>query len=126
MDKAKVYRRVGRVLLSVWAIAWVILICKWAIPYKGFNHLMLVTFTATVLNLAYNPCAFIGAILSDLVVLKQAPSRKPGWRRLIMLYFILWLTLFTFILRGLLTVNRPLNYGGGLQLIEKSIAGERK
>ena len=40
MDKTKVYSKTGRILLSVWVITWAILICKFSIPYKGFNNFM--------------------------------------------------------------------------------------
>jgi hypothetical protein len=107
VDKAKVYPRIGRLLLSIWIIVWVVLICKSSIPYAGFNHLMLSTFSATILNLAFNPCAFIGAVLLDLVALKETPLRKPGWLRLVIAYLILWAVLLTFVLQGFFVVNRP-------------------
>lgn len=100
MDKVKVYRKAGRLLLSVWIIVWVVLIWKSAIPYTGFNNLMLSTFSATIINLAFNPCAFIGAILLDLVALQEAPARKRGWLRLIIIYIILWIPLLIFVLWG--------------------------
>ena len=100
MDKVKVYRKAGRVLLFVWITAWVVLICKSAIPYTGFNDLMLSTFSATIINLAFNPCAFIGAILLDLVALKETPARKRGWLRLVIIYIMLWIPLSIFVLWG--------------------------
>lgn len=93
MDKTKVYSKTGRILLSVWVITWAILICKFSIPYKGFNNFMASTFVATVLNLALNPCAFVGALLLDLIVLKKHPERRRGWVHLVILYLVLWIGL---------------------------------
>jgi hypothetical protein len=125
VDKAKVYTRIGRGLLLAWVMVWVILICKPSMPYAGFNALMLNVFSATVINFAFNPCAFIGAILLDLVAMNKAPLRKRAWLRLVILYLIVWTGLFIIVLRGG-SMDRPINYGGGLRMIEKPLAGERK
>ena len=120
MDKRKVYRKTGRAFLSVWVIVWVVLICKSSLPYPGYNDLMLNIFEATILNLAFNPCAFIGAILLDLVALKDHPERKRGWAWLVILYLIIWVGLFIFFILPGFSLDKPLIVE--TQAIEKPIA----
>lgn len=118
MDKVKVYPRIGRALLSVWVIVWILLICKFSIPYAGLSNLMSGIFSATLVNLAFNPCAFIGAILLDLVALKENPARKSAWRRLMVMYFILWIILCFYVFRNFsnrATIVRS-------QLVEKALS----
>ena len=106
MDKAKVYTRTGRVLLSVWVIVWISLICYSSIPFKGFGNFMFSTFTVTILNLAFNPCAFFGAVLLDWVELKNHPERKRGWVRLVIIYLIFWAGLLILYSKSRPTVDR--------------------
>jgi hypothetical protein len=120
MNKVKVYRKIGLVLLSVWIIVWVVsvlLILKSSIPYASFKGLVLQAFLATIFNLALNPCAFVGAILLDLATINKAPSRKPGWFRLVIIYLILWVSMFIFVL----WVSIPRGFEPGMKMIEKPL-----
>jgi hypothetical protein len=120
MDKAK-YRKAGIALLSIWIIVWVVLICL-SLPHtEGFKNLMANMVVIALINFTFNPCLLTGAILLDLNA--KTPLRKPILIRFTVFYLILCIPVFVFIF---MPMDRPINYGGGLRVIEKPVAGERK
>ncbi len=119
MDKAK-YRKAGIALLSIWVIVWVVLIRTVFLSYGGFKNLIGISIFTAIINFSFNPCLLIGAILLDWN--SKNPLRKPVLVRLSVFYLILCIPvvcIFTLI-------RRPMNYGGGLRMIEKPLEGERK
>ena len=122
MDIAK-YRKTGIVLVSIWIIVWVVLICLTIPRTEGFKHLMTNMVFTALINFSFNPCLLIGAILLDLNA--KTPLRKPILIRFTVFYLILCIPVFVFIFSNM-PIGRPIDYGGGLRLIEKPLEGERK
>ena len=122
MDKAK-YRKAGIALLCAWIIGWVVLICL-SIPHtEGFKNLMSNMVLTALINFSFNPCLLIGAILLESTA--KIPLRKPTLACFTIFYLILCIPVFVFYFSNM-PIDRPINYGGGLRLIEKPLAGERK